>query len=56
MRVFCADVCVQVLVGLLKLPPEMMHARHQMETPATQQQWAREFVAQFAPYDWTMQL
>jgi len=46
----------QVLVGLLKLPPEEMHRRHKMESAATQQQWAREFIAQWAPYDWTLQL
>lgn len=45
-----------MLVGLLRLPPEEMHKRHTMESAATQQQWAREFVAQWAPYDWTLQL
>jgi hypothetical protein len=47
---------MQVMVGLLRLPPEEMHRRHKLETPATQQEWAREFVGQWAPYDWTLQL
>ncbi len=44
------------MVGLLRLPPEMMHARHKMESAVTQQEWARDFVGRWAPYDWTLQL
>lgn len=43
-------------MGLLMLPPEEMHRRHKMESLAAQQQWVREFVVQWAPYDWTLQL
>lgn len=53
-----SELCLamQVLVGLLRLPPEEMHKRQQMESVATQQQWARAFIAQWVPYDWTLQI
>jgi len=53
---FDAQFARQVLVGLLRLPPEEMHRRHKMESTATQQQFVREFVSTWAPYDWTLQL
>jgi hypothetical protein len=33
-----------------------MHARQKMEGLATQQQWVREFISQWSPFDWTLQL
>lgn len=42
--------------GLLGLPQEDMHRRARQENPAIQGQWAEEFRAQFAPYDWTKML
>ncbi|GLI66933.1 hypothetical protein VaNZ11_010972 [Volvox africanus] len=46
----------QVIIGLLDLPPEMAHQRQKVESQATQQQWVREFEAQWDLYDWTRQL
>jgi hypothetical protein len=47
---------VQVVVGLLRLPPEVMHQRQRQDAPAQQERAAADFRSQFSKYDWTKQL
>ncbi|WIA29191.1 hypothetical protein OEZ86_011702 [Tetradesmus obliquus] len=46
----------QVVVGLLRLPPEVMHRRQRADAPSVQAGMAAAFRKQFAPYDWTKAL
>ncbi len=55
-RKFDLNLGRQVVVGLLRLPPEQAHGRMRPEPPAAQERAAAEFRAAFKPYDWTEQL
>jgi hypothetical protein len=46
----------QVVVGLLRLPPEVMHRKQRADAPSVQASMAAAFRKQFAPYDWTKAL
>jgi hypothetical protein len=53
----CPALPCQVVAGLLRVPDEEMHRhRHRDDPPAAQQAAARDFLAMWAPYDWTLQL
>lgn len=47
---------LQVLVGLLKLPPEDAHRGRRNTPPAELARQAAEFRTMWDPYDWTKQL
>lgn len=46
----------RVMVGLMRLPDEMMHRRATKESDSLQRQWVEEFRKQFDSYDWTREL
>lgn len=46
----------RVLVGLMRLPEELMHRRATKESEVLQRQWVEEFRTQFDLYDWTKEL
>ena len=46
----------QVLVGLLRLPPEDMHRKGRSESTAVQERHVSTFKEGWKAYDWTRQL
>eukprot|EP00878_Enallax_costatus_P036088 GHUV01040383.1.p1 GENE.GHUV01040383.1~~GHUV01040383.1.p1 ORF type:complete len:156 (+),score=53.60 GHUV01040383.1:1551-2018(+) len=53
---FDKDLGRQVVVGLLKLPAELMHKKQRADAPQVQASMAAAFRKQFAPFDWTKAL
>lgn len=47
---------MQVLIGLMKLPPEDMHRRGRAGSASVQDEQMAEFKAKWDPFDWTKQL
>lgn len=53
---FDRDLGRQVIVGLLKLPAEVMHKKQRADAPQVQANMASAFRQQFAQFDWTKAL
>lgn len=55
-RMISMSCHLQVLIGLLRLPPEDMHRRGKTEGQSVQERQVTEFKSGWSGYDWTKQL